>query len=63
MEVLNRVNWCEKCVKFYEKTNETCKTKEMKVLRGLYSSKIEIECKSKHIFSINYVKSLNFLNC
>lgn len=56
--------WCYKCKKFYESCQEVAQQHEIRVINGLYGSKISLKCDRKgHEFKISYAKKLNTLSC
>ena len=56
--------WCYKCKKFFDCCKDVADQHDIKVVNGLYSSKITLKCdKRGHEFKISYAKKLNSLSC
>lgn len=56
--------WCYKCRKFYNTCKEVAAQHDIKVVGGLYNSKISLKCERRgHEFKISYTKKLNTLSC
>lgn len=56
--------WCYKCKKFFDTCKEVASANGLRVVEGLYLSKITLSCDRRgHISKISYSKKLNSLSC
>jgi hypothetical protein len=56
--------WCYKCKKFYDSCKDVAVQSDLRVIEGLFESKITLNCEKRgHSFMISYSKKLNSLSC
>ena len=61
-EILDKIDWCGRCTKLYQKVGKICEKQKLKLLDGQHTGKLIIQCeKSEHIFSLTYKKAYNRL--
>lgn len=57
-------SWCYRCEKFFEQCQQIAKENGLRIIDGLYSSKITLSCELRqHQFTISYSKKLSCLSC
>ncbi len=57
-------DWCYKCKKFYQSCKEVAAKNDIRVVDGLFSTKITLQCQRRsHQFKISYSKKLQTLSC
>ena len=61
-DILEQINWCQKCEKFYARVAEICGKKKLDLLDGLHKDEISVQCQKRgHKFSLTYKVAYNRL--